>query len=252
MPGLQAAPIGSVTIITRLDNDPALDPLVQPRLSVIIPLLNEARAVRQFGAAWQTMAASGAEVLLVDGGSEDGTLVLIQQLGLQVVAAERGRGRQLQAGAERSRGEILLFLHADTQLPADGLELVRRSLHSPHCWGRFDVRIDGQQRMLAVVAWAMNLRSRLSGIATGDQAMFMTREAYRQSGGFTPQPLMEDVDLSARLKALAPPVCLKAQVTTSGRRWERNGVVRTILLMWSLRLAYRLGVPASTLARLYR
>ncbi|MCP9792654.1 TIGR04283 family arsenosugar biosynthesis glycosyltransferase [Vulcanococcus limneticus Candia 3F8] len=224
----------------------------RPRLSVIIPVLNEAQAVRQCGASWKALEASGAEVLLVDGGSNDDTVALLQQAGLRVVAAPRGRGRQLRTGAARARGEILLFLHADTRLPANGLELVHQGLQGPRCWGRFDVHIDSERRLLAVVAWAINLRSRLSGIATGDQALFMTREAYGQVGGFADQPLMEDIDLSARLKRLGPPVCLRSPVLTSGRRWERHGVWRTILLMWGLRLAYWLGVPATVLVRLYR
>ncbi len=224
----------------------------QPRLSVIIPVLNEAEAVRRFSPRWQALQASGAEVLLVDGGSTDDTVDRLERAGLRVITAPRGRGGQLRCGAERATGEILLFLHADTRLPDGALELVRQGLRGPRCWGRFDVRIDSERRLLAVVSRAINLRSRLSGIATGDQALFMTREAYQTAGGFADQPLMEDIALSARLKRLGPPVCLRPPVLTSGRRWERHGVWRTILLMWGLRLAYWLGVPATTLVRLYR
>ncbi len=224
----------------------------QPRLSVIIPVLNEAEAVRRFSPRWQALQASGAEVLLVDGGSSDDTVDRLEQAGLRVITAPRGRGGQLRCGAEGATGKILLFLHADTRLPDGALELVRQGLRGPRCWGRFDVRIDSERRLLAVVSRAINLRSRLSGIATGDQALFMTREAYRAAGGFVDQPLMEDIALSVRLKRLGPPVCLRPPVLTSGRRWERHGVWRTILLMWGLRLAYWLGVPATTLVRLYR
>ena len=223
-----------------------------PRVSVIIPVLNEARLIPQCIPTWQALAARGAEVLLVDGGSDDHTVDLLEQAGLAVIAAPRGRGRQLRLGAERARGEILLFLHADTRLPEGALELVRHALRDDRCWGRFDVRIDSSRRLLALVSFAINLRSRLSGIATGDQAMVMTRWAYGQAGGFAAQPLMEDIDLSARLKRLGPPVCLRPPVLTSPRRWLGHGIVSTILLMWALRFAYWLGVPAATLARFYR
>ncbi len=222
-----------------------------PRLSVIIPVLDEAELLGRRGAGWKALEAGGAEVLVVDGGSRDGSRELIERAGLQLVCAPRGRGRQLRAGAERARGEILVFLHADTELPPGGLELVREGLDGRRCWGRFDVRISGRSRLLPVVAGAMNLRSRLSGIATGDQAMFMTRRAYRLAGGFTDQPLMEDIDLSHRLRRLGRPLCLRPPVLTSGRRWERHGLWRTIGRMWALRLAYRLGVPPALLVRFY-
>lgn len=224
----------------------------QPCVSVIIPVLNEAEAVRRFSPSWQALQASGTEVLLVDGGSTDDTVDRLEQAGLRVIAAPRGRGSQLRRGAEQATAEILLFLHADTRLPDGALELVRQGLRGPRCWGRFDVRIDSGRRLLAVVSRAINLRSRLSGIATGDQALFMTRAAYGRAGGFADQPLMEDIALSARLRRLSPPVCLRPPVLTSGRRWERHGVWRTIVLMWGLRFAYWLGVPATTLVRLYR
>ncbi|HYP02927.1 MAG TPA: TIGR04283 family arsenosugar biosynthesis glycosyltransferase [Cyanobium sp.] len=220
-------------------------------VSVIIPLLNEAAAVAAFSGHWQELRARGAELLLVDGGSEDGTVPLIERAGFTVIRSARGRARQMNAGAARASGGILIFLHADTRLPEGALEMVRRSLRPPRCWGRFDVEIVGRQPMLAVVARCMNLRSRWSGIATGDQAIFLHRRVFDRVGGFPDQPLMEDVELSARLRSLAPPVCLKATVATSGRRWQAGGIGRTILLMWSLRFAYWLGVPAPALARLY-
>lgn len=220
-------------------------------VSVIIPVLNEAAAVPEFCSHWHELEARGAQVLLVDGGSQDGTVPLLEREGFAVIRSGRGRARQMNAGAAQATGNILIFLHADTRLPERALELVNCCLQPPHCWGRFDVRITGRERMLAVVARCMNLRSRLSGIATGDQAIFMHRLAFARSGGFPDQPLMEDVELCARLRRQAPPVCLKARVETSGRRWERHGVGRTILLMWGLRFAYWLGVPAPALARLY-
>lgn len=227
-------------------------PAREPRLSVIIPVLNEAGLIPDCIPSWKDLERHGAEVLLVDGGSGDHTVALLTQAGLPVITAPRGRGLQLRRGAEQPSGEILLFLHVDTRLPDGALDLLRQTIQGDRCWGRFDVRIDSPKRLLAVVSFAMNLRSRLTGIATGDQAMVMTRWAYEQTGGFAEQPLMEDIDLSARLKRLAPPVCLRPPVSTSARRWESHGVVSTILLMWALRLAYWLGVPPTALARFYR
>jgi rSAM/selenodomain-associated transferase 2 len=157
----------------------------------------------------------------------------------------------MNAGAQATQAPQLLFLHADTQLPEQAFVLVQDALQH-HVWGRFDVRIQGQAKMLRVVAFFMNWRSRLTGIATGDQAMFMTRQAYVQAGGFPDQPLMEDIEMSAALKRISSPWCLRQQVLTSGRRWEQRGVWRTIMLMWRLRLAYWLGTPAEALARAYR
>jgi rSAM/selenodomain-associated transferase 2 len=159
----------------------------------------------------------------------------------------------MNAGARAARGDTLLFLHADTQLPAAAVPLIEGALAGPaRCWGRFDVCIAGQARMLRVVAWCMNWRSRLSGIATGDQAMFVTRGAFEAVSGFPDQALMEDIELSRRLGRLSRPYCIAHCVTTSGRRWETRGVWRTIVLMWRLRWDYWRGVPASQLARGYR
>jgi len=170
-----------------------------------------------------------------------------------VVDAERGRARQMNAGAAAADGEVLLFLHADTQLPADADVAVRAALaDGRRAWGRFDVRIAGRAPMLRVVAGLMNLRSRLTGIATGDQAMFVRRQLFQRVGGFPDQPLMEDIELSRRLRALAPPCCLRQRVVTSGRRWETRGVWRTIFLMWRLRWRYWRGESPQALAEAYR
>lgn len=223
------------------------------RISIIVPMLNEAEALPDLLAHLLPWLRCSCEVLLVDGGSRDGSVVLAECAGFTVLHAERGRARQMNAGAQVASGEVLLFLHADTRLPAAADHLVRQALADPQAsWGRFDVQITGRSPMLRVVGWMMNRRSRLTGIATGDQAIFVRRTVFEAIGGFPDQPLMEDVELSRRLKKWGSPACLKARVITSGRRWETRGVWRTILLMWRLRLAYWLGASPEQLARQYR
>ena len=191
------------------------------------------------------MRARGHEVIVVDGGSADGTAELAAPLSDRLLKSEKGRARQMNAGARAASGDALLFLHADTRLPPQADRLVGAALERAS-WGRFDVRIEGRHPLLPVVAAAMNLRSRLSGIATGDQAIFVRREVF---GGFPEIPLMEDIAFSAAMKER--PACLRDKVVTSGRRWERGGVLRTVLLMWRLRFLYALGVPPTRLARDY-
>lgn len=220
---------------------------------MIIPVLQEAALLESVLPHWRELREGGAELIVVDGGSTDGTAERLRREGFTVLTAPPGRARQMNAGAARSSGALLLFLHADTHLPAEGLALVRAAFGvGSSGWGRFDVELGGDGPMLQMVAAAMNLRSRLSGIATGDQAIFLSRECFDRVGGFPDQPLMEDVELSARLRALAAPVCLRARVVTSARRWKRHGTWPTILTMWSLRLAYACGVPSTALARFYR
>src|SRR5262245_34475924 len=201
-----------------------------PRLSIIVPVLDEANAIGPTLERLQPARAQGAEVVVVDGGSRDGTREIAQPLADRVIAAPRGRATQMNAGARESRGDALLFLHADTLLPDDAMGLLLTGLESGrHEWGRFDVTIAGAGPMLAMVAWFMNARSRLTGIATGDQAMFATRAAFEAAGGFPEIPLMEDVALSKALKRRSPPLCLRQRVVTSGRRWQRQGTLRTIV-----------------------
>ena len=222
-------------------------------LSIIVPLLDEAEWMTVLLAQLQPLHQRGCEVILVDGGSRDNTRALALVSGFTVRSARRGRARQMNAGAACATGRVLLFLHADTTLPADADALVGEALQSPErIWGRFDVRIEGRSRLLPVVAWFINRRSRWMGIATGDQAIFVRRSHFEVLGGFPDQDLMEDVELSARLRRRAWPVCLRQRVITSGRRWDRHGAVRTILLMWRLRFAYWLGASPRDLARLYR
>lgn len=223
------------------------------RLSVVLPTLNETAGIAPAVQALAPLIARGAQVIVADGGSTDETVACAAACGVQVMRAQRGRALQMNAGAQQASGEVLLFLHADTLLPpqADVLVLQALAAGGP-VWGRFDVRIAGRARLLPVIAALMNLRSRCTGIATGDQAMFITRAAFDAVGGFPAQPLMEDIEMSARLLKLSRPACLRAQVVTSGRRWETRGVWRTVLLMWRLRLAYWCGVAPERLATLYR
>lgn len=228
---------------------------MKPVLSIVIPALNEAAGIEATLQALQPLRLRGVELVLADGGSSDSTPTLAQPWVDAVVDAPRGRALQMNAGAARARASVLLFLHADTRLPplADVLVLqaVQRS-DKGACWGRFDVRIEGRAWMLRVVAVLMNLRSRASGIATGDQAIFITREAFERVGGFPEQALMEDIEISRRLKRLGRPACLRARVCTSGRRWEQRGVWRTIVLMWRLRWRYWRGESPARLAEAYR
>jgi rSAM/selenodomain-associated transferase 2 len=222
-------------------------------LSIVVPMLDEAAALPALLAHLAHWQAGGGEVVLVDGGSTDGSAAIARAAGFTVVNAERGRARQMNAGAAVAQGGVLLFLHADTQLPVGAGRAVRAALaEAGREWGRFDVLITGRSPMLGVVAALMNLRSRLTGIATGDQAMFMRREAFDAVGGFPLQPLMEDIELSRRLRRRSRPACVRLRVATSGRRWEERGVWRTIVLMWRLRWAYWRGVPAERLAEAYR
>lgn len=220
-------------------------------LAIVVPMLDEAATLPALLVHLAGWRARGCEVVLVDGGSRDDSVAMARAAGLRVVVAERGRARQMNAGAQACGGALLLFLHADTRLPEAADAMVRAAL-AVQAWGRFDVRIDGRPLMLRVVAALMNLRSRLSGIATGDQAIFMRRDVLEALGGFPDQPLMEDIELSRRLLRVSRPACLRARVRTSGRRWEQRGVWRTIALMWRLRWAYWRGVPAERLAEAYR
>ena len=223
------------------------------KLSIIVPLLNEAQALPELLERLLPFVRGGSEVILADGGSEDASVAIAEGAGFTVVKASRGRARQMNAGATGATGQVFLFLHADTQLPVDAHACIEQALaNGRHVWGRFDVRISGRPFMLRVVGCLMNLRSRVSGIATGDQALFVTRTAFDSVGQFPDQPLMEDIELSKRLRSLSWPACIRQRVTTSGRRWETRGVWRTILLMWRLRWNYWRGVPAERLADAYR
>jgi rSAM/selenodomain-associated transferase 2 len=222
------------------------------RLSIIVPVLDEEASIAAALQALAPLRARGAEVIVVDGGSADRTAALAGPLCDRLIVAPRGRAAQMNAGAGAAHGDVLLFLHADTQLPADADRLIVAGLaQAGRGWGRFDVRIAGQHPLLPLIAVLMNLRSRLTGIATGDQAIFVDKAAFAAVGGYPEIALMEDIVLSRRLKRRSRPLCLAARALTSGRRWEKHGVVRTVLTMWRLRLAFFFGAAPEKLAARY-
>ena len=225
-----------------------------PRLSIVIPALDEADGIGSALEALRPLRERGHEVVVADGGSSDGTAERAARGGAdRVVAGPRGRARQMNAGAEAASGDVLLFLHADTRLPAEADRLVFAALGDRADWGSFGVRLSGAHPAFRVIERLISLRSRLSGIATGDQAIFVTRERFAAAGGFADAPLLEDVELCRRLKrASGRPARPRAPVVTSSRRWEAGGIVRTVWLMWWIRGAYALGASPERLARHYR
>ncbi len=219
------------------------------RFSIIIPVLNEAQGIRRVLSALQHLRPD-CEIIVVDGGSTDNTVTIAGALADTVLRSAKGRARQMNLGSNKANGEILIFLHADTLLPDKALQEIDKAVVDKH-WGRFDIQLQGRHFMLKVIAFMMNWRSRATAIATGDQVIFVTKEAFIKVGGFPEIALMEDIALSQKLKALGSPACLKPKVISSGRRWEQFGVVRTILLMWSLRWRYFFGEKPEILADLY-
>jgi rSAM/selenodomain-associated transferase 2 len=227
------------------------------RLAVIVPVLNEERTIADALARLAPLRARGTVVVVVDGGSSDTTVARARAAADHVLVAPRGRALQMNAGARHALADpsidTLLFLHADTRLPDDADRAVRAACAGrPSAWGRFDVRIESAAPLLRLVATMMNLRSRVTGICTGDQCLFATRALFEDLGGYADLPLMEDIEFSRRARRVARPIALRARVTTSGRRWQRHGIVRTVLLMWRLRLAYFLGADPARLAADYR
>ena len=222
------------------------------QLSVVMPVLDEAAGIAAALRALAPLRARGHEVVVVDGGSADATADMASAGADRVVHGPRGRARQMNAGAALARGDVLLFLHADTVLPDAADSAIQQAIEQGARWGRFDVCITGGEALFPVIATLMNLRSRWTGITTGDQALFVQRTLFLQLGGYADQPLMEDIELSRRLRALFPPACLRQRVQTSGRRWQQRGVWRTVWLMWRLRWRYWRGVSPEALARAYR
>ena len=222
------------------------------RLSVIIPVLDDAAAIRRREAGFRALRGAVHELIVVDGGSRDESLEVSRSFATTSWSTAAGRARQMNEGARRAKGDILLFLHADTCIPEGGpARIVRAFAEGKEVWGRFDVRLSGSHPLFRVVETAMNWRSRLTGIATGDQGVFVCRSVFERLGGFPPIPLMEDIALSRMLRRIRRPVCLRERVLTSSRRWQRDGILKTVLIMWSLRLAYALGADPARLHRIY-
>jgi rSAM/selenodomain-associated transferase 2 len=225
---------------------------MMPTVTIIIPALNEAGLLAAGLKALQPLRGR-CQLLLVDGGSEDGTVVIAEPLVDRVLHSRRGRARQMNSGAAQAQADVLLFLHADTRLPDNAVDRIMRAVADGYQWGRFDAGFDSPLPIFKVIAFMMNLRSRVTGIATGDQALFVTRRVFQAVGGFPDIALMEDITICARLKKLGKPCCLSDKVITSARRWLQHGVFRTMLLMWRLRLRYFLGAdPDDLAARYYR
>jgi rSAM/selenodomain-associated transferase 2 len=220
------------------------------QISIVIPVLNEAEQLSDKLMALQHLR-DRCQLILVDGGSTDNSRLMAEPWVDKFVSSSPGRAIQMNTGVAQADADLLLFLHIDTQLPDGAIELMIKSVNNGYLWGRFDVVFDTTQVMFKVIAFFMNHRSRLTGIATGDQCLFMTRQAFQLVGGFPPIALMEDVAISAKLKKLGKPACLKAKVITSARRWQQHGIFRTILLMWRLRLAYFFGADPNNLATRY-
>ena len=222
------------------------------KISIIIPVLNEEIQLPDVLNNLQSFRRQGHEVVIVDGGSSDNSLMLAQQAADIVIVSKAGRALQMNSGAAVATGNIFLFLHCDTFLPGNALEVVADNYQRENYWGRFDVRLSGNKFVFRLIERLMNLRSRLTSIATGDQAIFIERKLFNRLGGFPEIALMEDISISGLLRKQSSPVCLKQQVITSSRRWESNGVVATVLLMWKLRLLYFFGVSADKLSQKYR
>lgn len=223
------------------------------KLSVIIPVLNEAGTI-QACIDQPALDDTNVEIIVVDGGCSDDTVDVLNQSvndSVRLIDAPVGRASQMNAGAAIASGDIFIFLHADTRLPENALKLIGEFYESASVWGRFDVKINDTRMAYRVISWFINKRSRLSGIATGDQVLFFKSNHFRTLGGFPDTPLMEDVEISRRFKVLSRPYCLKERVVTSARKWQKEGLVKTVILMWQLRLLYFLGVPAKSLVKKY-
>jgi len=220
-------------------------------ISIIIPILNEENSIKELLQQLQVYRQQGHEIIVVDGGSNDNTRSAADSLSDKVISSETGRATQMNNGAAQSKHEILWFLHADTIIPDNAIEQIQQALNKSD-WGRFNVKLSGSHILFRIIEIMINVRSCISSIATGDQGIFVKRKIFRQVNEYSNIPLMEDVDLSRKLKKLSKPVCLKYILITSSRRWEKNGIFSTILLMWKLRFLYWLGVSPEHLVRQYR
>ena len=222
------------------------------KLSIIIPVLNESKNILPTLQSLHLLNDSHHEIILVDGGSHDDTLKIAEPLVDFIYSSEKGRANQMNLGAEKSSGEILWFLHADCLIPDDAYTLIHHSLQNNHIWGRFNISLSGSKWIFRIIERLINFRSRVTSVATGDQGIFLLRSEFEKLNGYAPLALMEDIHLSKRLRKISSPVCLSDTIITSSRRWESNGIYKTILLMWYLRLAYFFGMPVSKLAKIYQ
>lgn len=231
----------------------------EPTVAIIMPVLNEATRV-EAGLKSLYRCDMFNEVIVVDGGSDDTTGDVVRRfIGqnseakaiLRFVVAPRSRALQMNAGAWKAKSDVLLFLHVDARLPDSAMDSVRGAIRQGACWGRFDMRLDDDAVIFRIIEWSMNMRSALTGIATGDQAIFVRRDVFRMLGGYASIPLMEDVEFCKRLKWVGAPALIGKQVRASTRRWRQHGIIRTVILMWFLRLFYWLGVTPKAVARLY-
>jgi len=220
------------------------------RISLVVPTLNEEKNIAATVAAIRDLQPD--ELLIVDGGSTDQTPEICRGLGLNVLSSPRSRSTQMNLGAERATGDVLLFLHADTRLPPSALDDIRAAMNDRRCpGGRFDIKLDGDHWMLKIVGAMISFRSRITKVATGDQAIFVRRDVFKAIGGYPDIPLMEDIALSRVLRRVGRVACLRSRVITSGRRWEIEGIWRTIFKMWTLKSLYLLGVSPVRLKRYY-
>lgn len=220
-------------------------------VSIIIPTLNEEESIEKILLQCQSYRKLGHEVIVIDGGSSDKTISIAEQLSDKVISSELGRAVQMNQGASKAKNEILWFLHADTSLPKNAIENIQQALNKSD-WGRFNVRLSGSNVLFRVIEKMMNFRSCVTAIATGDQGIFVKHETFGEVNGYSNIPLMEDINLSAKLKKISKPACLKQELITSSRRWEKNGIISTVFLMWRLRFLYWLGVASEKLSVLYR
>lgn len=222
------------------------------KISIILPVLNEEKNLSISLSRLQPFRQAGHEVIVVDGGSADNSLMLAHEGADAVIVSKAGRALQMNSGASVASGDVLLFLHADTVLPENALYVILSLGQTDNFWGHFDVRLSSNKKIYRLIEYLINLRSRLTSIATGDQAIFIERALFNNVGGFPEIALMEDIAFSRRLRKISRPVCLKQKVITSSRRWENKGVIATVLLMWKLRLYYFFGVSPERLSQLYR
>ena len=220
-------------------------------ISIIIPVLNEEQSVKALLQQLQLYRQQGHEVIVVDGGSDDETVSISKPLADKVITSDAGRAKQMNNGVEESTNEVLWFLHADTSIPENVIETIQESLNK-YDWGRFNIKLSGSHFLFRIIEKMINIRSCLSGVATGDQGIFVKRKIFKSIGGYPEILLMEDVVLSKKLKTISQPICIKETLTTSSRRWKKNGIIKTILLMWYLRFLYWIGVTPDKLAKLYR